>query len=739
MPSNLIQPVWALHETTNGVFAVAKGVLTAATSGNVQPLALLAAEAFGATLAICQQTQLLVEKEARKHHTSYIVKFLKAKIGYSAHDSAIQLSSTNAGVRFLSLAAALLCTSSNFTGAEALALMIKASSQKDQLLPTLIQLQDLLGALDYKLVRTRFADDIVGWETFLVEHPDSSSHIRQAIRFTQLHPAVDELGKLVDAFRNIERVGEGDPTSIRITAAVTSPWIIAFTKWCLGIPPNIIAADGTKLLSQPNSKVTLVVEAKFSTTATVEIFRDIKNPTELWSGNFTLYSPSRWTGMLSIPQFGKRRLRDIGFDDNLGYKALIQALSYTPKLVKTYFRAKPQPAQVLEEAGMVNDGLLTESHIVRDYSQFVVDLWPTDTEISSILTKFMNLADPVTRLGTLKESETILDLPLVKTYIKDIRESCLCYSCSGDMSRLNRCSIEKFKESVVEITRDLLALSLFDTIDPVFAAIRPIGPNNASLPFNDAIRHIVFGSGLITCEVTSVFDAALSIICHKTSEELNAGANEDGKKTWIASACRGQVVYPAFFDAMSLRNRALLSLGGGPGVLEYEGLKHDIVVRKLLGIHTDVKVWGEVQVNGPQNLLKGEELEWQVKVGNRCLELSCGITSSVKAFNPMHMLTAAASSLFISKCAHKKDAQLESQDSHCYYITPCFDMLSIQSHNNNWEELVRTKTGVVAVSGNDGLRCFALVGGTPAIIRQSACLQCCIDICRRLGYCYVVA
>ena len=223
MASHAISPGWALHETTNGMLTVAKGVLTAATSDNIQPLALLAAEAFGNTLAICQQTQLLVEKEARKQHTSYVVKFLKAKIGYSAHDSAIQLSSSNAGVRFLSLAAALLCTSSNFAGAQALDLMIKSTAKKDQLLPTLLQLQDLLGALDYKLLRTRFADDIVGWKTFLFEHPNCPPHVRQGIRHTPLHPPVDELEKLVDAFRTIERVGEDDNATIQITSAITSP------------------------------------------------------------------------------------------------------------------------------------------------------------------------------------------------------------------------------------------------------------------------------------------------------------------------------------------------------------------------------------------------------------------------------------------------------------------------------------------------------------------------------------
>jgi len=59
--------------------------------------------------------------------------------------------------------------------------MIKASSQKDQFLPTFLQLQDLLDALDYKLARTRFADDVLGWEAFLDENPVSSTTIQLII------------------------------------------------------------------------------------------------------------------------------------------------------------------------------------------------------------------------------------------------------------------------------------------------------------------------------------------------------------------------------------------------------------------------------------------------------------------------------------------------------------------------------------------------------------------------------
>lgn len=117
MPHSSVSPVWALHETSNSLLHIAKGVLKATTSDNTEPLAVATTEAFGNTLAICQQAQLLVEKEATKRHKSHVVNFLKAQVGYSANDAASQLSSTSASVRFLSLAATLLCTSTSFVAA----------------------------------------------------------------------------------------------------------------------------------------------------------------------------------------------------------------------------------------------------------------------------------------------------------------------------------------------------------------------------------------------------------------------------------------------------------------------------------------------------------------------------------------------------------------------------------------------------------------------------------------------
>jgi len=50
-----IQAQWSLDATSTSVYSVARGVLQAATSDNVQPLAIIACERFGNTIAMSQE------------------------------------------------------------------------------------------------------------------------------------------------------------------------------------------------------------------------------------------------------------------------------------------------------------------------------------------------------------------------------------------------------------------------------------------------------------------------------------------------------------------------------------------------------------------------------------------------------------------------------------------------------------------------------------------------------------
>ena len=110
----------------------------------------------------------------------------------------------------------------------------------------------------------------------------------------------------------------GTASSVVITAGSCCPWIIAFTKWCLETPPNVLLVDRTRLLDQPESRVTVVVSLSNVPSQSlfenvnqgpqrdgddiqIEIYHELDGPKDIWSG------PSfrqRWNGMVMIEAFG---------------------------------------------------------------------------------------------------------------------------------------------------------------------------------------------------------------------------------------------------------------------------------------------------------------------------------------------------------------------------------------------------------------------------------------------------
>lgn len=78
-PSESLQ--WSLDSTLSGVMTFGTGPMRAATSDNVQPIALLACQEFGVKLAISQEVRLKMEQLARLKHTSHVLNYFKMKIG----------------------------------------------------------------------------------------------------------------------------------------------------------------------------------------------------------------------------------------------------------------------------------------------------------------------------------------------------------------------------------------------------------------------------------------------------------------------------------------------------------------------------------------------------------------------------------------------------------------------------------------------------------------------------------
>lgn len=754
--TSAITAQWQLNETAQSGITIAKGILRAATSDNVQPLAIIAADAFGATLAICQETQLKVEQAAKKNHTSYVVEFLRSSIGYAKDDCAVQLAASRSGLRFLGLAATLLCTADNYTASQALESMITSSAADGQLHPTTTQLRDLLGALEPKLNRTGFAESVVGWEIFITGHPSVADEFRTYNRLAIDHPSIEGIAKLVDALRDLQRLG--DATAVEIRAGTCCPWVVAFIKWCLGEPPSIALQNGTCLVEQSRIPVTVVAMMESINPRTVDrghirmdspeilirkarrvdlsiaVYRSLDEPNELWSASGADQKP--WFGMVSIQEYGKRRMRDY---DLLRNRAFVQAITHSLKVVTTrlHYQLPMERPEMLNEPSAIRDDDRWTGSLPSELRQYQTTMFPSDSQMQSVLRKFVGLSeDPEIPLPSLQDPNELLSLPLVEQHMRLLEEDCKCEQCSGDPTPfIGACLKSSFIDALAQLTAEVIGLSLFDCIEPILVHAGGAGtPGVKSIygnGFISAVRAVLTGRSEAQCGSAEILDVALSLIGHDIKDNHTL-------MTWVASEFKGQVVYPQLFDLAAVETKGILRLGGGPGVLFHRGSRFSMVCSQTeLQWNERAKStrWSEPRVDRLRNLMPKDDLEWQVRTGDGTLYLSCGVSSIPKIFEPHLILEGLAQSAFLRNCPHPEHRILEKPDAHSSYITPLHS-----NYGYDDEDGVRLmgRVNVVAAFGNDRLRFFALAGGKPGLIRGQACIRCCLDLCRRANFKYII-
>ena len=257
---------------------------------------------------------------------------MKAQIGYSANDSATQLSQSLAGIQFLGLAAVLTSSMGAFEGADALSEMLTASASDKTLLPPPRQLKDLLAVIEHRVVRSGFADLWVGYQILLSSslRPsagyDYEKGLDRSEYFVEI-PAFNGVSNLVEAFRQLNRLG--DATSITIRASSCAAWVIAFIRWCLGVPPSIILPHGKALLDQPTSNITLFLEDSANPSAfEISIHRSIDSPADLLRSESYPRSPD---GMITVQCFGRKMCHVMGGENSMAYRAMCEILPYALK------------------------------------------------------------------------------------------------------------------------------------------------------------------------------------------------------------------------------------------------------------------------------------------------------------------------------------------------------------------------------------------------------------------------
>lgn len=755
---------WALSTTVDEALQVSKGFMQAATSDNVQPIALLAAEAFGATLSVCERTRSSAVLVAKRGHTSHKVNFLKAFIGWSKGDSAHQLASSDSGARFLGLVAALSCTSGPNFAAHAIDAMIRASAPQqyiqDRMLPTIPQLQDLVSALDYKLDKTAFAESVVRWQIVLGKcaAPEQYRMADRHMRGEQIHPSVDELKALVESFRSVDRLGDGRSVEIRAYNGV--PWITAFTTWCLGTEPTLLLEEGTVLIDRDSvSKVKIVLVSKSDAIESVKVLHNIEAPTVLWSAQPNHTKDQAWGGMVSIESYGGQHVIARGADSKEAQAALHQALNYSIYNVrKRLWPVRDIPALPREDPPF--------HPAIGDQKHYRSSLFGDDLQVGHTVRRYLN----ATRFQVHAPPDGVAyhSLPSVASYLKQLVATCDCFDCvetcedishryvgksrSGPNEKAeiiailnSRCLLKYFEATVTAFTAEILALSLFDCTVPV-QVYRP-GTKSAWQRANSAFTVVV--SQIIRsdaqqpgyCPISDILGLALSLVGHNCSKELETGE-------WVASSSRGQVIYPVVLDVGVLSNSGTLTLGGGPGRLLFDGVPYDSVISKksepvLLPPYRQATE--NEQVDRAQNLFQKVSVEWIVSIADRALELRFGPTASVKTNNALQILETTSRSLFVN-CSHPPSTLMETPDMFSRYSTALqFDDVTNRTRydstveSQNWLlDHLEYKIEVIAVSGDENLRLYAMTSPFPGVVRMAACLSCCLDACRSTGLPYVV-
>ncbi|KAL2011937.1 hypothetical protein VTN00DRAFT_4655 [Thermoascus crustaceus] len=218
-----VQLQWSLDSSVNSVLSVARGIFKAASTDNVQPLAILAYERFGNTLTMCQETCKKVDALMSRTAKPVPVQFLRVLVGFQAEDLASQISKSLAGIQFLCLTAAMVTSMGAFAGANALAAMLISSASDKTLLPTPRQLQDLLERLEPRCHWCGFIDMVVGWQVFLRQCPGMTEGHRKYWKVSNSYSPTEGLEKLVDAFRQLSRISESEIIRIMAYRSSMSP------------------------------------------------------------------------------------------------------------------------------------------------------------------------------------------------------------------------------------------------------------------------------------------------------------------------------------------------------------------------------------------------------------------------------------------------------------------------------------------------------------------------------------
>ncbi len=704
--------VWDLTKTASGALELGKEAMIAATRDNVQPLTLFACESFGATLAICPETRLKVQHALAEVADPVYLKFLKAQIGFERGSSVDILSRSMDGVRFLALATALVSSMDLFHASNVLETMIEASAADKTLLPTSFHLKLLLQIIEPRVNRVGFTNDVFGWMTFLRHHPDLTvDESETALNIHYACPWLEGLKLIVEAFRSLARLGSADEIVIHSEKSV--PWLISFTKWCLGIPPKLQSPQGLMLLDQTGSRVTIQmcanrlpqtgmegIRVEISSTAQslLEVFEVRKN-------GYNNGTEIPFRGMVSPSTHCDHILAQLGTVDSeteLGRLTLLEALPNALRLVRNKLFYLP------DLGSMPHDGMVASQIRARlgPWSASVPCPFPSEEKILATMAGYVSAESPAK---------------------SDLTQSRFTswHELSEHLSHMDPDEVDDFMYTLAHIVANIYALSLIDgPLNSVLVHHPSFGLEGI---FGKAVYDAMSGSGTVAnVDIECILIHTLSLLGHKVTFQ---------EQDWVLSSFHGQVVFPKLFQTEILPKTGYLELYCVPGNLlsRERGRQYQNVVSGKGTTRLDLGCGGplEIPVTCSLNRYQEEDLQWVTTFEEDLV--TARLKSAAKdifgcIISPFSVLRGVAKSVFLHTCSHPANRTLDEPLLDCFYYSP-FGIPASREH----EERIQ----VIPVKGHRRLRMLAIAVGSfePefSVVINHACLGCAVEIGRALG------
>ncbi|KAI0426535.1 hypothetical protein F5Y09DRAFT_318568 [Xylaria sp. FL1042] len=736
MGSQLVQAQWSLNETSDSVYGIARGILQAATSDNVQPLALMACEQFGNTLAISHKTRLRIERTVLPTPEPVTLRFLKVKVGFMKHDCAVQLGSNQAGLRFLALASALISSVSAWRCADALLLMLESTTSDKRLLPTTRHLADLMSSLEDRCRLSGFADEVYGYDSIIVGASTAKGYSNY--RCAHLVPQPEGLAALVDACRQLQRVGDNQLISVVVEVRQCAAWVAAFSKWSLELPPSIQFADGTPIISQPGPQFTIIVspEQDGLDDGDIKVGKKFKLDSIQELVVQCSSSPDYPTYRVTFSTFRSLLLGSCN-DQKWAQDAIIATLPFAIKLIcdstyslDTTIARRVNPEGHTQQFTVTPAPILPDMNTISQTMRFIFGLgqeFPFDSLAS--VKSFRHLSEVERYLHTMtkyrkiheqrypdghfwKATDPIHDPPDISSRIKHFVNE-LSYMC-----------VFVVLLSLLDGMEDLHFIPLDHRYDYDW---------RGSQFYQKIIKLLLKGEGCI-----SRGDVEYEI------GTLLRGTAQITERAFVYSV-RPHIFWYSILD-MVLGSNGILRIRSCRGRLMYEAQVYDEI------LFPDTPILPEYHQNPPvsvysatQNLWTNAKTQWQVTthegllygclalINRRDPKIVYGYSNPASAIEDLTIL--------LVNCEHPTDSQIEKQSSEFRFVSPEGLRSVIEDRLNH------RGRNIFAVGGINELQVFCLgfladraskYESHLVVMRRRACLACCIGVCVKTQSRYLI-